>query len=180
LIDISAFGAKNKEEFLVSIWFGRDFENLQGYYMTDVIWMKTHKYSEFLKRLFAEYNENVEIEIDGCIYTEKDLPHLVKEWCTNRIIRRTIDFALKMDGVMLFGFHDTPDEFWAAMSERPFIEKLAAEKIIKYRVMREQDALRIEATNKKRHYISYIFAIIAIILLIAVVSIVSRIVFPIR
>jgi hypothetical protein len=102
--------------------------------MTDEIWIKTRRHSEFLKRIFAEYNKNVEIEIDGQHYTEKDIPHLLNEWCTNHSIRGTIDFSLKRDGIILFGFHDTPDDFWAAMSERPFIEKAASKKIIRYRI----------------------------------------------
>jgi len=152
-------------------WFGRFFKNLYGYYMGDVIWIKTHRYSEFLKRLFAEYNENIEIEIGGRLYAEKDIHNLIKDWCTNQNIRKTIDFTLKKNGTPLFGFHDTPDDFWAAMSERPFIEQLASEKIVRYKVSQ---------IGYKRNYASYIFFTIAILVLIAIVLFLARRVFPER
>jgi hypothetical protein len=148
--------------------------------MGSVLWIKTRRYSEFLKHIFAKYNQNVEIEIDGRVYADKDIPYLLKEWCTNHIIRRTIDFTLKKDGVILFGWHDTPDDFGVAMSERPFVEQLAAEKIVRYKVIFEDDASQIDGTKKKHNYISYIFFVIVFILLIAIVSFLSRIVFPVR
>jgi hypothetical protein len=102
--------------------------------MSDIIWIKTHKYSTLLRRIFEEYKKNAEIYIEGHRYSEYDIPQLLDNWCTNRIITRTINFSLKKDGMELFGFHDTPDEFWAAMSERPFVERLASERIIRYRI----------------------------------------------
>lgn len=102
--------------------------------MTNLISISTHRYSTFLKRIFEEYSENVEIYIDGIRYTEKDIPELLKRWCINKIIKRTLHFTFKQDEVELFGFHDTPDDFWAAISERTFVERLAKEKIIRCRV----------------------------------------------
>jgi hypothetical protein len=102
--------------------------------MSKIIFIKTRRYSTLINRIFEEYKENVEIYVERHRYTEKDIPELVNWWCTNRIIKRTIDFTLKRDGVELFGFHDTPDQFWAAMSEQPFVEGLAKEKIVRYRV----------------------------------------------
>jgi len=96
--------------------------------------IKTDKYSTLIKRIFLEYNDNIEINIDGSRYTEKDIPNLLEWWCYNKTIKETVDFTLKQNGVAIFGFHDTPDEFWAAASERPFIEKLAKEKIIQYNI----------------------------------------------
>ena len=102
--------------------------------MSNLIWIHTRRYSTLIKRIFEEYHENVEIYIEGYRYTDNDVPKLLKDWCTNRIIKRTLDFSLKRNHVELFGFHDTPDEFWAASSERPFVERLANEKIVRFRV----------------------------------------------
>ena len=93
--------------------------------------IKTTRYAALIKRIFLAYNDNVEIYIDGGRYTEKDIPNLLEWWCYNKTIKATLDFTLKQNGVAIFGFHDTPDEFWAAMSERVFIEQLAKEKIVR-------------------------------------------------
>jgi len=37
--------------------------------------------------------------------------------------------------VELFAFHDHPRELFAAVSERPFVEKLHAEQVLRYRIM---------------------------------------------
>lgn len=89
----------------------------------------------FLKRIFEKYHENVEIYIDGQVYNENDIPKLLKDWCTNRNIKRTRDFHLKKNGAELFGFHDSPSEFFADVSERSFVEHLANEKIVRYRLL---------------------------------------------
>lgn len=92
--------------------------------------IKTTIYSTLIKRIFEEYNEHIEIYIEGSRYSEKDIPKLLEWWCTNKTIKTTLDFTLKRDGVGIFGFHDTPDDFWAAISELSFVEQLAREKII--------------------------------------------------
>lgn len=86
----------------------------------------------------------------------------MKDWCTNNAIKRTIDFTLKKDGVGLFGFHDTPDDFWAALSEHPFVERLAVEKIIKYKVLLESDACR-KRINKKSYRWVWFFIIVILL-----------------
>ena len=98
------------------------------------IHIKTSRYSTLFKCIFEEYNKNVVIFIDSGQYTDKDLPKLINQWCVNRIIKRTLNFKLIKDGVELFFFHDTPNDLVAAMSERPFVEDLAKEEIIRYRV----------------------------------------------
>ncbi|MHC4654641.1 MAG: hypothetical protein ACYS91_06425 [Planctomycetota bacterium] len=102
--------------------------------MSNLISIRTRRYSTLLKRIFEEYNKNVEIIIDGIKYTEKDIPELLEWWCKNVIIKRTLNFTFKQDGVTLFGFHDTPDEFYADISERTFVERLAKETIIRCRI----------------------------------------------
>ncbi len=59
------------------------------------------------------------------------MPRLLIEWCTNREIRGTRNFLVVRDGVAIFGFHDHPRDFWAADTEFEFVQKLAAEKIIR-------------------------------------------------
>lgn len=96
--------------------------------------IRTTRYSTLIKRIFEEYNENIEIYIEGSEYTEKDIPKLLEWWCNNKTIKATVDFTLSRDGIGIFGFHDSPDDFWAAISERPFVEQLAKEKIIRCKV----------------------------------------------
>ena len=102
--------------------------------MSKYLSINTRRYSKLLQCIFEEYNENVKIEIDGRQYTDNEIPELLKEWCTNRNIRKTLNFSLERDGVVLFGFHDHPCEFFVALSERPFVERLADQKIIRYEV----------------------------------------------
>ena len=104
--------------------------------MSNFICIKTRRYSTLIKRIFEEYNENIEIYIDGIRYTEKDIPKLLKDLCTNNMLKRTINFSISQGGVKLFGFHDTPDEFWAAISEQQFVERLVKEKIVRYKRFR--------------------------------------------
>jgi len=102
--------------------------------MSKYLSINTRRYSKLLQCIFEEYNENVKIEIDGRQYTDNEIPELLREWCTNRNIRKTLNFSLERDGVVLFGFHDHPCEFFVALSERPFVERLADRKIIRYEV----------------------------------------------
>jgi hypothetical protein len=97
--------------------------------------IETTRYSTLMKRIFEEYNENIEIHIDGSRYTEKDIPKLLEWWCNNKTIKATVDFTLSRDGVRIFSFHDSPDDFWAAISERLFVEQLAKEKIIRFKLL---------------------------------------------
>ena len=96
--------------------------------------IKTKRYSTFIKHIFEEYNNDVDIFIEGNHYSSSDIPKITEEWCKNSIIKKTIDFNIMRDGLELFGFHDTPDDFWASMSEQPFVERMAKEKIVSYRI----------------------------------------------
>ena len=95
--------------------------------------IETKRYSEFFRRVLAEYAQDVCIEIDGKRHGSDHIPQVLKEWCTNREICRTRDFKLLRGKEVLFGFHDHPSELFAAMSERPFVERLEAEHILRYR-----------------------------------------------
>jgi hypothetical protein len=99
--------------------------------MASWIAIETTRYSEFFRRVLSEYAEDVSIEIDGKRYGATDIPWLLKDWCTNSKIRRTRDFTLQRRGVELFGFHDHPGELWASLSERAFVERLEAERILR-------------------------------------------------
>lgn len=102
---------------------------------TKLISVVTTQYSEFFQRLFQEYTNETAVVIDLRHYSPSDFPKLIANWCTNAKISDTREFRLLCGSVELFGFHDHPDELWAAYSELPFIERLAAERIIRYRVL---------------------------------------------
>ncbi|HTH50034.1 MAG TPA: hypothetical protein VMB21_21150 [Candidatus Limnocylindria bacterium] len=104
--------------------------------MAHLITIETTRYSEFFRRLLTEYADHVSIEIEGKQYGAGDIPRLLKEWCTNSKICRTRDFTLRQKGVDLFGFHDHPDELWAALSERAFVERLEAKRILRCRLQK--------------------------------------------
>jgi hypothetical protein len=97
--------------------------------------MRTRRYSKLLKCIFAAYDEDVEVEIDGRQYNQDDIAGLLRDWCTNRNIINTVNFSLQRNGIALFGFHDHPSQFVAALSERSFVQQLADEKIVRYRVL---------------------------------------------
>lgn len=123
--------------------------------MSNLISIRTRRYSTLLKRIFEEYNKNVEIIIDGIRYTDKDIPELLEWWCKNVIIKRTLNFTFNQNGVELFGFHDTPDEFYSAISERTFVERLAKEKIIRCRIY--PPAYGAFLRNKRKKPLSSVF-----------------------
>ena len=100
-----------------------------------IISIRTHRYSLLVRRILETYNRDVEIYIDTARYTDTDISNLLRWYCTNKAIKSTVHFTLKKSGVELFSFHDTPDEFWAAISEREFVESLAKDKIIRYRIL---------------------------------------------
>jgi L-rhamnose isomerase len=96
--------------------------------------VKTRKYSTFIKRIFDEYSDDVEIFVEGRLFTPSEIPIIIEEWCKNSAIKNTIDFCVKRNGEDIFCFHDTPDNFWVSISELSFIKRLAKEKIVKYRI----------------------------------------------
>ena len=141
--------------------------------MQKSISIETRRYSTLIKRIFEEYNKNVVINIDGARYDENDIPKLLNEWCTNNRIKSTLDFSLYKNGVLLFGFHDDPGDFYAAMSELEFIERLASEKIIRFKKQLSQyNIYRIRALknkNKNRYFNNVLLIIILFIILVVLI-----------
>ena len=97
-----------------------------------LISIHTKRYSTFLRRLLEEYSHNATAVIDRNRFAGSDFPQLIATWCTNARIRATRDFKLLRGRAEVAGFHDTPDEMWIAATELPFVQRLAAEKIIRY------------------------------------------------
>jgi hypothetical protein len=110
--------------------------------MPRLIKIETTRYSEVFRRILAEYASDIQIRIDGTRYQPADIPHLLKEWCTNAAISRTRDFQLLRDGTELFSFHDHPSELFANVSEQPFVDRLRAEHIVRYRIAEEYEPFR--------------------------------------
>lgn len=97
--------------------------------------IETTRYSAFFRRLLQEYSEGTAAIIDGQRHSALEYPDLVKNWCTNARIKGTNEFRLLRGDAELFGFHDHPDELWAACSELSFVERVAEEGIVRYRVL---------------------------------------------
>ncbi|MEY2466201.1 MAG: hypothetical protein QOD03_722 [Verrucomicrobiota bacterium] len=101
-----------------------------------LIAIETTRYSEFFRQLFQEYGTDSQAKIDGKIIDATQFLELIANWCTNEQIKKTKDFKLSRGKTDLFGFHDSPNELWAVESELPFIEKLAADKLVRFRIMK--------------------------------------------
>jgi hypothetical protein len=100
--------------------------------VSKLISIETKRYSEFFRHLVAEYSDGVVVLIDG---KEVSVSDVLSVWCQNTVICQTRDFLLKRHGVELCGFHDHPSETWMVDSELPFVERLAAKHIIRFRIL---------------------------------------------
>lgn len=98
-----------------------------------IISIETKRYSEFFRHLLEEYAETSRITIDGHAFGGSDLAEL-KSWCVNERIRQTRNFKLTRGKMDLFGFHDSPSELWAAITELPFVERMAQAKLIRFKL----------------------------------------------
>ncbi len=96
-----------------------------------VVGLRTRRYSALVSRILEEYGRGSAIILDNRCYEGPEVSNLSSDWCTNRMIRATREFRVLREGVALFGFHDSPEEFWAAESERAFVERLVAEKLVR-------------------------------------------------
>jgi hypothetical protein len=105
--------------------------------MPKLISIETMRYSEFFRRLFAEYADGVTIEIDSRRLCSSDIPQLLTDWCTNAEIARTQHFRLLRGEAELFSFHDHPRELFAAYTELPFVQRLHGEHVLRYRVLED-------------------------------------------
>lgn len=103
--------------------------------MGKTISIETKRYSTLIKRILEEYCHDVVIKIDNTQFSESYIPQLLSNWCTKRSIESTNYFVLKHKGDDLFWFFDHPDNMCAAVSVMPFIERLADEKIVRYKII---------------------------------------------
>ena len=107
-----------------------------------MIGIETTRYSTLMKRILSEFNDNVTIQIGIETYSPRkfktysgvEIPELLNDWCTKKNLIKTTFFHLKQNGEELFGWWDHPENMWADISVLPFIEKLAAEKLIRYNI----------------------------------------------
>jgi hypothetical protein len=99
---------------------------------TKLISLQTKRYSAVLRRLLEEYSSGTTAIIDRKRFSSSEFPQLIATWCTNARIRATRDFKLLRGRVELAGFHDTPDEMWIVDTELAFVQRLAAEKLIRH------------------------------------------------
>ena len=139
--------------------------------MQKSISVETRRYSTLIKHIFEKYNKNVVIYINGIRYDENDIPKLLNEWCTNDRIKSTSDFAVYRNDILLFGFHDHPSDFFAAVSELEFIEFLALEKIIRFKKpISQYNIYRIKAlkNKNKNHFFNNVFFVIILLITIIV------------
>jgi hypothetical protein len=105
---------------------------------TSLISIETTRYSEFFRRLFNEYGNDTRASIDSRTVEGRDFAQFVDEWCVNDRIKQTKNFSLHRGKTELFGFHDHPRELWAATTELPFVERLAAEQIVRFKVVKSR------------------------------------------
>lgn len=100
-----------------------------------LISVETKRYSEFFRQLLEEYGSDSQVTIDGGTFIAAQFPQLIVDWCTNTQIKKTRNFKLSRGEIDLFGFHDKPDDLWAAETELRFIERLAADKLVRFKIM---------------------------------------------
>lgn len=98
-----------------------------------VISIDTSRYSALVHRILDEYKD-IQVNLEGVSYAGSDIEHL-KNICTNERLKSAINFGVFKDGKEIFGFHDHPDKFWAAISEIDFVKRAAKHKVIRYRVI---------------------------------------------
>lgn len=105
--------------------------------------LETSRHAAVLRRVLEHHaSPDAVVLLDGAAHAGAEaLRRLAVEWCTNRQIRATHEFLLRKSGLELFGFHDGPEELWAAPSELAFVESLAAQKLLRYRALQEAPSL---------------------------------------
>ena len=54
------------------------------------------------------------------------------DWCTNARLTGAVNFSLSESGLELLGFHDGPRNMWASDTALPLVERLAAEKLLRF------------------------------------------------
>ncbi len=94
--------------------------------------IRTKHYSAVVRRLLQHFAHGTTAVIDRKRVPSSEFPQLIASWCTNARIRATRDFRLLRGRTDLAGFHDTPDEMWIVANELAFVQRLAAEKLVRY------------------------------------------------
>jgi len=97
-----------------------------------VLDIETTRYSAVVGRILKAYQMEVSVRIDGRVYQGSRIDDLLRDWCTNRNITSTINFEVMRGDVTIFGFHDHPNELWAAVSEEDFVVSLADEGLLRF------------------------------------------------
>lgn len=98
-----------------------------------VLGIETTRYSAVVGRILEAYQSEVIVRIDGRMYQGPQIDVLRRDWCTNRNITSTFNFEVIRGDVAIFGYHDHPDELWAASSEEGFVASLANERLLRFR-----------------------------------------------
>jgi hypothetical protein len=106
--------------------------------MKEFACVTTTRYSAFFTRVFQYYCRDIQVKIDGKCFSEQDLSWLRSSWCTNARIQHTQDFTLVFHDKSIMGFHDHPENLWVASSERKFLQHLAEERLIRFRVYQQK------------------------------------------
>jgi hypothetical protein len=124
--------------------------------MKSLIGIEITRHSTFIKRVLNEFNRDVLIKISMefyslnsvKIYHEEDIPELLRYWCINKNLQRTTFFNLKQNEEELFGFWDSPVNMWADISVLSFIERISAEKIIRFNIVKKEPFFLFSWLNK--------------------------------
>lgn len=103
-----------------------------------LISIETTRYAEFFRYLLQEYISGSSVTIDGRTIEESGFPQLIEGWCVNERIKQTRNFTLSRNKTELFGFHDSPKELWASITELPFVERMAANKLVRFKVLKAE------------------------------------------
>jgi len=97
-----------------------------------LISIETQSFRKFFKAVCEEYKTEITTMIDGKEFYANDHDWLIANWCNRSNLSKTINFVIKKDDNEIFGFHDSPYNLWADVSQLDFLEKLRGQKIIKY------------------------------------------------
>ena len=111
--------------------------------MKHAISIETAHFSKFFVRLFDRYSNSGVVEIDGNRFGPSDLNSLKESWCTNKKIRNTRDFSFYYGRRLVASFHDGVEELWVAEEERDWIHALSEERLLRYRLLPDQNSRRL-------------------------------------
>ncbi len=88
----------------------------------------TTRYSRVVKAFLDEYS-------DAQAFLNREVAETpVEVWCTNKYLRGLIDFELRHLGKVILSFHDDPENMLASIEQRPLVERLARERLLRFRM----------------------------------------------